>query len=277
MIFGDEPVDVEATRERLARLPDVLAAAPKWVLGAWLGGSYAAGNPSPLSDVDVFLLIEPGTPRVFGVPDGWPDLEAACREALGTEEVYLGEWARPDAPGALPALAASLGTARLRRAADADVVLRFEESVFAAGRPDARECARIIWRSRARTILRGGVCYNVARRCLSLGHQAIRTLDLEVPANADGIPEVLCAAGIVRPRDAAWVLDAFACRISAVWNAGRPAADWDHEVREALQPFSERGFDFAWSVLVALERAYLDQERMCGQNLAVGSCVPDQY
>ena len=240
-----------------SRVPEVLASAPRWMQGAWLAGSYAAGNPSALSDVDVLLLVEPGTARVFGVPEGWPELEAACRTALGTEEVYLGEWGRPDAPGALPALAAGLATARRLRVSDPGAVARFEAAVFAAGRPGPRECARIVWRSRARAILRGGVCYILARRCLSLGHQAIRTLGLPVPATPSGIPEALHAVGIVRTRDAVWVSDAFACRVSAVWDAGRDPEDWNREVSEELQPYLERGFDFAWSVLAVLECAYL--------------------
>lgn len=257
MIFGVDPVDVAAVRERLPRLPEALASAPHWMQGAWLAGSYAADNPTALSDVDVMLLVEPGTPRRFGVPDGWPDLEEACREVLGTKEVYFSEWRQPTSPGEVPALAAGFAGARPLRVSDPGAVARFGAAVFADGRPGPREGARIVWRSRARAILRGGVCYTLARRCLSLGHQAIRILGLPIPAAPSGIPEVLCAVGIVRPKDAAWVVEAFACRLSTVWAAKRDPNDWSRAV-DALQPYSERGLDFAWAVLVALERAHLE-------------------
>jgi len=259
MIFGTEPIDVKAVRARLPMLREVLSAAPAWVQGAWLAGSYAEGDPSPLSDVDLPLLIASGTQRSFGVPAGWPDLEEACRKALGTEEAYLGEWRRPERGIDFLRVAAGLATARLLHAGDPDAIARFEADVFAAGRPEPAECARITWLCRTADILRGGVCYNLARRCLSLGHQALRTLRLPIPAAPGGIPAALCAAGIVRPRDAAWVSDAFACRISAVWDAHRDPDDWNREVTDDLQPCIDHGRNFAWSVQVALERAHLER------------------
>lgn len=98
-----------------------------------------------------------------------------------------------------------------------------------------------------------------ARRSLSLGHQALRRLGLPVPGRPEGIAEVLHQAGVVRARDAAWVVDAYgqwsrglgSGRLRAVAAAlaqGRGCCYEDH---------IERAWDFAWSVQVALERSDL--------------------
>lgn len=214
MIFGDAPVDVEAVRTRLPGLGAVFAAAPPWLLGAWLSGSYAAGNPSPLSDIDLSVLVAPGTPRTpredTWHPAGWFDLEFACRDALGTEEVCLGAWGEfpvgDPLPGPPTALRHSLRRAVPLYLRDPDAAAAFEAAVFTTGRPSMEEGLRVLWRRRVAGVLREDRWFLAARRSLSLGHQAVRYLGLPVPGRPEGIADVLRQAGVVRARDAAWVL-----------------------------------------------------------------------
>ncbi len=253
MIFGDAPVDVAAVRTRLPGLGVVFAAAPSWLLGAWLAGSYAVGNPSPLSDIDLSVLVAPGTPREDGWhPAGWFDLEFSCRDALGTEEVYLGAWG--EFPVGEPVIGPPTALRHsLRRSApvylrDPEAAAAFEAAVFTAGRPSMEECQRALWRRRVAGVLGEDRWFLAARRSLSLGHQALRRLGLPVPGRPETIADVLRQAGVVRARDAAWVADAYGqWRRERLWRTRFP-----------LEASIERAWDFAWSVQVALERSCLE-------------------
>jgi predicted nucleotidyltransferase len=76
------PYDVRA---RLPRIAQHFRDDPR-VVAVYLFGSFARGDEGPLSDVDIAVLLDPGTPRA----DRWPltlDYLVEINRLLGTDEI----------------------------------------------------------------------------------------------------------------------------------------------------------------------------------------------
>lgn len=247
-------VDPDQIYARLETAPRVLAVAnlPGAVETVLLSGSFAHGRADPLSDVDVHVLPADNHSGKLGHGDLWA-VEDLLRRHLGTDEVYL-DWIRPNDVSGL--LARDLAAARVLFTRNGGRFRSLKARLFPDGNvPALHDVVRATSLSRAYVAIseRHPLPSALARRCLNLGHEAIRTLGLPIPDKIEGIPGVLLAANIVRRREAEWVL----------WQQGLFHRPWDDDAwrsnRNGLSYGVDLGRDFAWHTLNALERAYFEQ------------------
>ena len=252
----DTPVDPATIYAQLATAPQVLEEAqlPPVIETVLLSGSFAQGRADHLSDVDVHVLAAGDDNGRRSYDPLW-DLERALRKHLGSDEVYA-DWISPDDRSGL--LARDLANAKVLFSHNAERLRLLIARLFPGGfLPSVRDVVRATSLSRAHLAIsdRHPLPEVLARRCLNLGHEAIRTLGLPVPGDLDGIPGVLLDAGIVRRREAEWVL----------WRLDLSRRPWEdlscRDFRHCMSYGADLGRDFAWHTLNALERAYFEQMR----------------
>lgn len=246
----DTPVDPAKIYLRLMTAPTALAAAdlPAGVETVLLSGSFAHGRADRLSDVDIHVLSASDERSQSGDDPLWA-VQEVLRRHLGTDEVYA-NWVNIDGPADL--LARNLAGAQVLFSLNEERFRLLKGRIFPDGHmPAVRDVVRATSLSRANLAVseRHPLPSALARRCLSLGHEAIRTFCLPVPEGIEGIPGALLAAGIVRRREAEWVL----------WRHYQFHYHWNDGYRRSQNGFNcgvDLGRDFAWHTLNALERAY---------------------
>ena len=239
----------------LARLPEAIhrLSGSAAVLAAWLGGSYALGAATRLSDVDIAVLVGSVAPSSGGV-----STEMGQNEELDAVDEALGSLFAPVRCSLIRLSAGGDIDPRTPRLLARSVPLGRRDGVAAgaywhrlypAGVPAPEEVERGTWQSRAAFIRRMAgwaqmgmddplapgphsrriVALRMAVRHImlgagagaNLGHQVIKLLGLPVPDIRQRIPTALHAAGLVSGDTAGYLQDVLGLlRDSDLWQEG---------------------------------------------------------